>query len=530
MGVNLQHLLIHSQFWVLELQFVLVVVTTVIEMPRFLRQLSRPGATVAAALALSMFAWTLATFVAPRTSRIYYDEQIYQGIGQNLSDLHLAQMCNDGTVEDGRLQCSRGEYNKEPNGYPYLLSFVYRIAGVSEGAAFRLNNVVAGLAAGVAVLLSAVLFEDLLGAVLGGLMLTLMPMQITWSNTAAAEPSAALFAAFGLLTAVWFARARTTSALAWTVAVLAFATMFRPESILVVPLAGAAVVLLAPRELARARLWWAVAIGLLLTAMTWMHLLAVRGESWGTSGSRLAWSYAAVNLPVNFWFYVRDLRFPVLFSAAALAGLVAPGFRREKALVAGFFAAFWSIFVFFYAGSYNYGADVRYSLLSNLPLAVLAGVGASWMAGNVSVRWPRARPSVVVPAILLFQFLWYVPLVRATGEEAWGSRADVVFAREFARSLPPNAIVLTHNPAMFHVWGVNAVQMSIATTDRSYVDGQLFARYAGGVFLHWNFWCNVADPTQVAFCNSALNGFGHDLVAEHRVRDYRYALYRLRLR
>ena len=47
----------------------------------------------------------LTLFVAPRTNRIYYDEQIYQSIGQNLADLRLAQMCNDGSVEYGRLQC-----------------------------------------------------------------------------------------------------------------------------------------------------------------------------------------------------------------------------------------------------------------------------------------------------------------------------------------------------------------------------------------------------------------------------------------
>ena len=48
-------------------------------------------------LAASLLACVLAGLVAPRTNRIYYDEQIYQGIGQNLSDLRLAQMCNDGT-------------------------------------------------------------------------------------------------------------------------------------------------------------------------------------------------------------------------------------------------------------------------------------------------------------------------------------------------------------------------------------------------------------------------------------------------
>jgi hypothetical protein len=61
-------------------------------------------------------------------------------VGRNSSDLHRAQMCNDGRLEYGRLQCVQSEYNKEPSGYPYLLSLVYRVAGVSDAAAFRFNN------------------------------------------------------------------------------------------------------------------------------------------------------------------------------------------------------------------------------------------------------------------------------------------------------------------------------------------------------------------------------------------------------
>ena len=55
-----------------------------------------------------------AVLVAPRTNRIFYDEQIYQAIGQNLSDLHLAQMCNDGTLEYGTLQCSDTNTTSSP--------------------------------------------------------------------------------------------------------------------------------------------------------------------------------------------------------------------------------------------------------------------------------------------------------------------------------------------------------------------------------------------------------------------------------
>ena len=77
--------------------------------------------------------------VAVRTNRIFYDEQIYQGIGQNLADLRLAEMCNDGIIDDGHLRCAIGEYNKQPYAYPHLLSIVYRAVGVRPDAAFAVN-------------------------------------------------------------------------------------------------------------------------------------------------------------------------------------------------------------------------------------------------------------------------------------------------------------------------------------------------------------------------------------------------------
>src|SRR4029079_10816623 len=145
--------------------------------------------------------------------------------------------------------------NKEPYGYPYLLSLIYRVAGVSDAAAFRLNNVVAGLAAFVTVVLAELLLGSVPIAVLSGVALALLPMQLQWSNTAAAEPTAALLCALAVATAVHFARVRTTTALAWTVAASAFAATARPECILIVPLNVLVVALLAPGELARRRLW-----------------------------------------------------------------------------------------------------------------------------------------------------------------------------------------------------------------------------------------------------------------------------------
>ena len=51
-----------------------------------------------------------------------------------------------------------------------------------------------------------------------------------------------------------------------------------------------------------------------------------------------------------------------------------------------YFLLFFGIDLVFYAGSYNYGADVRYSLMTYPPIAVLGGLGAAQLA-----RLDRAR-------------------------------------------------------------------------------------------------------------------------------------------
>ena len=109
LGVALQQTPVHImrarlaqwQFWVLELHVLLLLVLTVANY-RSLERVLRPVPLWSRALiGASLLALLLAAGVAPRTSRIYYDEQIYQHVGQNLSDLRLAQVCNDGSVDTG---------------------------------------------------------------------------------------------------------------------------------------------------------------------------------------------------------------------------------------------------------------------------------------------------------------------------------------------------------------------------------------------------------------------------------------------
>jgi Dolichyl-phosphate-mannose-protein mannosyltransferase len=518
-----------SQFWFLEALFALLVGLTVLHIPALVRSLALTRADYLAPIGAAVLAAALAGAVAPGTNRIYYDEQIYQGIGQNMSDLRLAQMCNDGTLEYGVLQCWRGEYNKQPYGYPYLLSLVYRVGGVHYWTAVSMNVLCAALFAALAFVLSFQLFEDRTAARASAMVAALIPQQLLWSHTAAAEPSAAVTGLLAVVTAMHFVRTRSTPALLWTVLATAFALQFRVESALVALVVALAILLWTPSELGRSRLWGAALLGAMLSAGLLAHLIAVRNEGWGASGDRFSMEFLASNFRTNGAFYISDWRFPAIYTLLALCAVVLCRRRREAALLVVYFAVFFAIYLFFYAGSYNYGADIRYSLMTFPPLAVLAGAGAAALIRLTERRLtvPRVRIEAVAALLLAFQFLWYLPLVRAVGEEAWAARADIDFSQAVLERLPRNSIVLTHNPSVFHVMGRNAAQLSLAANEPQYVRDVLIPRYAGGVYLHWNFWCNVADKVQREFCESARGQFSATLFSEHRERDYRYALYRL---
>jgi hypothetical protein len=518
-------------FWWLEGILAVAIALAVASFSRLRRSLEATPRQLAAVLGASLLALALTGWAAPRTSRIFYDEQIYQGIGQNLADSRLAQMCNDGTVEYGRLECRSGEYNKQPSGYPHLLSLLYRIAGVGPGVAFRLNAAVAFLSVWAVFALATLLFGDALAGCFAALVMATLPMQLTWSHTAAVEPSAALAITLALVAAALFCRVRGPATAVLLAVMAAYASSFRTESVVIVPVTALAVLLLAPRELRRPATWWAAACGALLLAPLAAHLAAVRHESWGAAGVRTSLAYVAGNFATNGRFYVWDERFPAVCSLLAVAGgivAVRRGQWRPAFLLAAAFAAFAGTYLLFYAGSYDYGADVRYALLTFPALAAMAGLGAASLG-----RWldalgrPGVRGAVVVVAALLGSTLWYMPVVRAVGEEAWAARADVAFAERLRSEVAGNAVVLTHNPTVFHVVGINAAQASLATTSPEYVESELFARHAGRVYFYWNFWCNVQDPVQVRFCQNVLARFDAVVVKEYRERDYRFALYRL---
>lgn len=489
---------------------------------------SLPSKSFFAPLAVGFLALVAVRVIPPQTHRIYYDEDIYENVAQNILWMGRAQMCNEGTVEAGTFRCDASEYNKEPNAFPVLLSLAFRFTGVSESAAHALNHAIFALGAVSVFWVSAILFGRASVGVGAALVYTLTPQNLLWGATVAAEPGAASFAALGFGAFLLFTRHPSWRTGLFAASALAFASQFRPESGLILVVAGASVLLVA-RELLTSRGLWAT--GLLTLALLvpqLAHIWSVRNERWGSSNSgKFALAYVSGNARTNVGYYTGGEDFPRLFSALALLGLLSPGRRRESFSILVWFLLLFGIFIPFYAGSYRYGADVRFSLMSATPLAILAGAGLGWLIELSRRIRPESRALLAAPYLLaVYAASAYLPFTRAIGRESWASRADHAAALRMVAEVPQDGMVLTHNPGMIHVMGRSAAQTSIGANQPERVD-ELFRRFPGGVYFHYNFWCNVNDPVQNEFCQKVLATFPTRVVLEESAGFYRYVLYRL---
>ncbi len=468
-----------------------------------------------------LMAFLVVALVPPETHRIYYDEDIYENVAQNIVWMGRAQMCNEGTIEANTFRCDAHEYNKEPNAFPFLLSLAFRLTGVRESAAHVLNHLVFALGAAALFWLSAMLFERASAGFGAALVYTLTPQNLLWGATVAAEPAAASFAAVGFGAFVLFSRRPSWRTGLFAGSALAFASQFRPESGLILAVAAGIVLLMAPSLLRERALWATALLTFTLLVPQLGHTWAVRHERWGGAETgKFSLDFAKANLGPNARYYAGGEDFPRFFTVLALLGLVRPGRRRESFSILLWFLLFFGIFIPFYAGSYRYGADVRFSLMSATPLAALAGGGLAWLA-SLSGRFSAAPYLLTIYAASA-----YLPFTRAIGRESWASRADHAAAVRMVGEVPADGIVLSHNPGMIHVMGRSAAQTSTSTYQPGRVD-EFFHRFPGGVYFHYNFWCNVDDPVQNDFCRQVLATFKTRVILEESSGFYRFVLYRL---
>ncbi len=486
------------------------------------------------ALALLVGGW-LACGLAPQTNRIFFDEHLYMQIGQTIAHTGRAETANYARVEYGQFEMYSAWVNKQPNGLPYLLSWLYRIFGVSDGVSHFLNRALVGLSAA-ALYLALTLIPWRLptgSALAAGLLFVFTPLVMWWGHTVSVEPAAAATAVFAFFAACVHARLRDAETAQGRPAAglllagaTAFACYFRPESLLVFPLVAAVLWSTEDRFIEDESAWGGLSLALALVTPNLLHLWSVRGEDWGaTDGRRFSVEFVGKNLHSNGGYFFDSAWFPVAGTLLALAGigwLLAR--NRSAGLVVGlWFTLSWGIFVLFYAGGYYYGASSRYAVVSCAPVAVFMGIGLAALHGSF-----RQRPMIAggLAAMVLINWaaaMHYVPTLSRESAEA---RADVDFVAKVAPTLPEGSLVISCDPCMWQVKSVNSTQLFVIENQMRNELRELVNQYPGGIYYHWDFW-HGAEP-DIARRSAALLEEVHATVfARTTSQSYKLGLFRI---
>jgi hypothetical protein len=477
----------------------------------------------------------LACGLAPQTNRIFYDEHIYMQIAQTITHTGRAEYARQANAEHGEFQVTSAWINKQPNGHPYLLSWAYKLGGVSEQTAHTAIRILMGLTvAGVYFALVLVPLTLPAGTPLASALgFIFTPLVLWWGHTVAVEPGTVAAAAACFFAACLHARLRNSTTGETQLvsglllaATAAFSAYFRPESMLIYPVAASVLWAADRRALRDPVTWAALALSLALITPNLLHLWSVRTEDWGASdGRRFDFAFIEKNLASNAGYFFQQTLYPLAGTTLALVGAVWLAVRnRWLGVSLGlWFVLSWGIFVLFYAGGYHYGASSRYALVSALPVALLVGIGASALIAAL-----RNHRVVLIAVGVLFALTWIDTLrfVPTLGREANEARADVIFVRQLAATLPPGALILSMNPCIWNVLGRNSAQLD---TVEAQIKSELIAlvnQYPGGIYLHWDYWMNC-EPEFAASGRSLIEATQAEVVARHQADTFHVALFRL---
>ena len=483
-------------------------------------------------LLIFIIGFSLRMFATPHTNRVYFDEDIYLDIAKEIVVRQDAGLCNYGD-QNG---CYDSTFMKWPNGHPFLLAISYLFFGSSQEIGFEMAAFLGSLCIIIVFLVGYLFSEKEKVGIYSALIFSLLPVHIMWSGTAASEPT---FVFFILLTLLAFLMAFKSKMKSWNlyffgIMCLTYAIQIRSEGGILLPIFGIFILLfddkLKTRLLDRKFLLaWSLML-ILITPYIIHTIHAGQTDTWGSSGKKFSLEFVKRNLPENLHFWLKGyktLENPFLFTIFALIGL---GYLLIKNRKVGIFLSFgflifFTLYVFFYAGSVKFGADVRYSLTGYPWYVVFAGYGLYF----IHCLLEKSLKNEWLILGLLFALIFVIFYLNSTyvfeeiGEiqEAKHARAYHNFAVETVKTLPKDCYILSHTPSMFLIMDYPSLQLWNGQNEK--IMNEIFNKTNCIVFDD-NYWCNI-EPYKSSVCKHMFDSFRLDEIDHIDFDNRTYTMY-----
>ncbi|HDM05773.1 MAG TPA: phospholipid carrier-dependent glycosyltransferase [Candidatus Aenigmarchaeota archaeon] len=465
----------------------------------------------------------LRIFVAPRTHRLFFDEDIYLEIGKEILERGKGSLCNYGDSKG----CYAYDLMKWPNAYPFLLALSYFFFGISEDVGFNLVLFLSILAVVFIFLASYLLFDDEKIALLSALFLTLTPIHMMWSNTAASEPVLLSFLTFSVLCFLVSFKVDDWKAHALAILSLAFAIQVKTDAIVSLALFPLMCFLLDEKLKEkilslRYSFLWLVFLLLITPYLTHVYY-AHRTETWGANGKKFGLEYARRNIPENLIFWITGyptIEHPFLFTFFAFFSILEiKKKRKEIVFLSSWFLIFFFLYAFFYAGSVRYGVDVRYTLSYYPAFILIAGYGTrKFIKGKISFLL-----LIIITILSSTLYLNSVGTPAERIEEAKQARHYHDFAINFSKNLEDDCYILSHVPSMYLVNGKNSLQTWFGQNNK--VMDELFNK-TDCIIFDDGFWCQL-EPYKSTVCKHMFNAYKLTKLKSTKIDNNEYTFFKV---
>lgn len=430
--------------------------------------------------------------MAPQTHRLFFDEDIYINIGQNILQEGKSILCNRGEKD----KCFEYILNKQPQGFPFLLSLVFWVFGIYEINAFAFTFTISILSIILIFWVTALLFDNKKYGLLSALILSLTPVHILWSRTTSAEPTFLFFTLLSMLFFLLFVKNGKITSFFLFILTLSFTTQFRPEAPILLFIFFIFLIALKRNWLDfifTGEFITGLIVLLLFIFPTMIQLkVSAETDNWGAIGPTFGFQYAEANFIDNFSFFFENTRWPVVYTILAIIGLFTGLLERNKKTMAVFFwfLLFFLVYMFFYAGSFNYGVDIRFAINLFPPLIVLMCFGVKFI---LSIS-PKTMNILVI--LMILSFLPFFKYATEVGPKAPGARYQHEFVYSLKDQIPKNCYVMTHIPSLFLPLGINSMQTWFGQNPS--VMDYVFSKTDCVLFFE-GYWCGT-EPYKSGVC------------------------------
>jgi len=520
--------------WLLIVGLVGAIALTILKREKIAKVFSKIDKRTWIAISLILFGGLyLRAVVVPHTHRIFFDEDLYMGIGNSIATEGKAIMCNRGYPN----KCVDGILNKEPNGYPVLVGILYFIFGSGEWIVYAMETALATASILLVFLSAYLLFESERIAAYSAFVFALVPAHIVWSGSVGAEIIALFFTLLCVLFTLLYIKTEDKHILLATTLVAAYAIQIRPESGLLLGVVGALFFFRDEKFIARLKTYsfcipWIVMI-LLITPHLIHMAHANRTDNWGASEGKLGLKYLDNNLSVNTEFFMDSSKHPVIFTwfmGVGAAYLLA--YRRKTMLfLLTWFILFYGLYAVFYSGSFDSGGiGHRFALIVSAPLAFFAGYGMNAVT-EMGLRGGGKNAGILIAAALIlvsiYSFESSLDFITKPDKQAEYAREMHDFATKHVDGLAANCHILTHNPSIFLIRGKPSLQTWFGGNKR--VMSELFTETDCIYFLE-GAWC-LFEPHKSGVCKSIRSRYNLTVewnMTREENKDHVFTLYRIR--